>query len=198
MQTDETTREKIQLYAEFREGLSDKFYAVEITGSVVALSWGRRGTKGQIKVETHGSAARALAAGTEQFQKKLDRGYVKKSALEALATIGVPKTAPRLALTVPTNWGMYTPAGNKRMTEFGQKFADKGALIAAGKFRRDEQRDQANALLSQYVGEWRRICATETYGEASDSEVRDAVGYFFDRLRAEMGVGRLVTWEDLY
>jgi len=59
---------------------------------------------------------------------------------------------------------------------------------------------QVNTLLVQYVREWERIGRTKACPEASDTAVREVVGWLFDQLREKSGVDAwsLKRWSDLY
>jgi DNA ligase-1 len=60
---------------EYRQGSSEKFWEVEVDGSIVVTRWGRIGTKGQEKRKEHASPAKAAADADKQHDRKVAKGY---------------------------------------------------------------------------------------------------------------------------
>ena len=199
--------------AEFVAGSSRKFYEVKAVetenGATVTLKWGRIGTSGQSKVTETYSFGSARNMANEKFAKKLAKGYREVSPLELLARaceedeteIQENAGLGLSEITVPTRWAMFTAAGNRRLTKLAQKFADKLDRLRTSYSSMPFAAycKQGNALLKQYVREWERIGNGKSYGEASDTAVREVVGDFFDTLRAKVGIDswKLVDWDDV-
>ena len=205
-----TQTEFLHRYAEFKKGTSNKFYEVLVEGSIVTFRWGRIGTAGQSKTEDCGDHYSACHSADQQFQTKLDKGYVEArvcSPLMALVSgLEEPEERrmnglPPVKICIPSNWSMYTEAGNARMRKFAQKYNDKLNLIRASlrDLKPKQAAEQANTVLRSYVDEWRRIGKTVHCAEASETEVREIVADFFDRLRNSFGVPNydLVRWGSL-
>jgi len=203
--------ETLHLYAEFKKGTSNKFYEVLVEGKLLTFKWGRIGTTGQSKSEECFSFERACRTGREQFATKTAKGYVECSSrsplLALVSALEEPEERkvnglPPVALAVPLDWQMYSPAGNARMREFAEKYVAKMNLIRASvrDLKPKQAVDQANAVLRSYVGEWQRIGETKQFAEATDTAVREVVGDFFDRLREGFGVPSyaLERWGSLY
>ena len=81
-------------YLVFQNGSSNKFWSVQVKGSVLTLSWGRIGTEGQRKTESAASPAAAKKKAEALVQSKLKKGY-------SVATKEPPATskAPRATKT---------------------------------------------------------------------------------------------------
>jgi len=84
-------------------------------------------------------------------------------------------------LKVPTRWGMYTSKGNKRLTAIAQKAYDKiEKLVGESAYGVSEHK--VRPILVAYIVSWIRAGNSKSYGEASDTDVREQVGSFHDRL----------------
>ena len=57
------------------EGGSHKFYEIAVEGAAVTTRFGRIGTNGQTKVETHASLEEAARAAEKKVREKLKKGY---------------------------------------------------------------------------------------------------------------------------
>lgn len=213
--TDTTQLRRHHVRAEYAKGTSNKFYETTAQEMEIGITswefrWGRIGTAGQTKKGTSYTFDGAVTLCKQQMRKKLDKGYIKVSASplrllgQAIQDEAERQTngLPPANLEIPTNWGMYTPAGNKRITKFAKKYLDKLNLIRASYYdlSNDKRLKQVNKLLEQYVREYDRIARGKSFGEAGDTAVREAVGNFFDRLR-ENSAGRvdwrIHRWDDL-
>lgn len=206
--------------AEFRKGTSDKFYEVRVFEEKEdefrwEFRWGRIGAAGQTKTGNCASETSAKNMANGQLIKKLDKGYVEVPTTPLYLLASETQTPDERekdtglgpsGLEVPTEWAMYTAAGNRRMAKFAAKYVEKLDLIRAswghkkGQLSGDAYRKQIEALLKQYVKEWGRIGSGKQYREASDTAVREVVGGFFDQLREKSGIDTwdLISWNDVY
>lgn len=98
-------------------------------------------------------------------------------------------------LQVPTQWGMFKPQGNRRLTQLAQKaydaiegLAKDGPMLGSA----------VRVVLLQYLVSWVKLWRTKTYGEASDTDVREQVGDFHDTLWAAAGLPGSPPWEEHY
>jgi len=205
MMTESTETQTWTQYAEFRRGTSNKFYEVTAEGRNWTFRWGRIGAAGQSKQGVSYSFEGAKRVCQDQMAAKTSKGYKVVSALEALASAcQEPEERPNRGLgdaeiRVPTNWAMYTSAGNQRMTKFGEKYLGKLNLIRRSfhDLTRTQYTQQVRALLTQYVREWRRIAETRQCSEANDTAVREVVAEFYERLRHACGIWDVPDWGDL-
>lgn len=78
-------------------------------------------------------------------------------------------------------WSMFTTAGNKSIT--------KKALILIAKLEKSKTLTQKINALNAFLRSYRRMGLTKTMGEASDTAVRECVGYFFDKACGAVGIG---------
>lgn len=83
------------------------------------------------------------------------------------------------------NWGMFTDEGNKRITAIAQDAMNalESALSKNGSISSNERRQ----ILVAYLVEWLRLGDTKKHIEARDTEVREVVGDFHDKLYAAAG-----------
>ena len=102
-------------------------------------------------------------------------------------------TAPRLTLetlSVPTEWGMFTGAGNRALKAKATtahrkllKLKAEGRLTAAS----------TNRVLVAYIASWERSERSKGMSEAGDTDVREQVGDWHDSLAKASGV--IATWD---
>ena len=89
-------------------------------------------------------------------------------------------------LRVPDHWSMFTSKGNKRMKAMDQKAYDAIEKLAqAHEYGIPDYK--ARPILVKYLVEWLRLQGTKTYGESSDTAVRESVGDFHDKLYIAAG-----------
>lgn len=104
-------------------------------------------------------------------------------------------TMPTIQVTfrVPTEWGMYTNAGNRALTGHAKTVARKiEKLRAEGKLTRAN----VSRVLVAYLASYQRASDRRATSEASDTAVRECVGSFHDRIwNACVGYGADEAWE---
>jgi predicted DNA-binding WGR domain protein len=179
-------------YGEKKAGTNNKFYEVEAveeeTGARWIFRWGRIGTTGQSKEGHTYSFEAAKQKCDEQFKSKRGRGYVERTAMEALASAveeleerNVRGFAP-VELDVPR---FHAGKSEKRCQEFCQKWLDKLNIVRQSRWTLgDAYRKQAEGVLKGYCKEWRRICGTKAHGHLADnSHAQTAFRIFFGALK---------------
>jgi len=77
-------------YLVYQNGSSNKFWSVEVKGSVLTISWGRIGTEGQSKTERASSPAAAKKKAEALVESKLKKGY-SLAAKEPPTTSKIPR-----------------------------------------------------------------------------------------------------------
>ena len=98
-------------------------------------------------------------------------------------------------LRVPTEWGMFTPAGNRRITKAAQAAMDKIEKLDG------TTEAKVDKILTDFLAKWVRLWYTKSYGEAGDTDVREQVGSFHDMLADASGAydyGSYEAWERNY
>ena len=93
-------------------------------------------------------------------------------------------------ITVPENWGMFTNAGNKKLTTLAQKFLDK----ANKAHEAGSTLDFVKAAL-EYLRTYRGLEKYKTYSEAGDTDVRECVWDFFGKVCDAVGMDGDSLWE---
>lgn len=93
-------------------------------------------------------------------------------------------TTERKELCVPTQWCMFSAAGNSRITKLAREAMGKLEELREGG---DATSQEINNVLLAFVTKWARLAYTKAYGEAGDTEVRGQVGEFHDRLALAVG-----------
>ncbi len=96
---------------EFSEGTSNKFWEIEVSGSVVTTHWGRIGTDGQTKSKDLGSAEQADKEAEKQVSAKAKKGYVEVASGGAPAAAKPPATPAAAATAEPA--AVAEPAARK-------------------------------------------------------------------------------------
>lgn len=86
------------------------------------------------------------------------------------------------------NWGMFTTKGNKSLKLKAQALINKLENT-------NDTRKQVNALLS-FLKSYKRMCNSNSYLEADDTDVRDCVFGFFEK--ACMSIGLKESAENLW
>lgn len=90
-------------------------------------------------------------------------------------------------LRIPTEWGMFSSQGNKRITQIAQEASDRiEKLCAEAKYGCPSKKDVRQELV-RMLTKWVRMWDTKTYPESSDSAVRDGIGWFTDKLAVASG-----------
>src|SRR5687767_11299869 len=82
----------------FDDGSSRKFWEVEVAGDQLTTCWGRVGTRGQSKIKTFDSAAKARAERDKLVAEKLGKGYrAARPAATQAKVLMEPEQADALA-----------------------------------------------------------------------------------------------------
>lgn len=81
-------------------------------------------------------------------------------------------------------WGMFTPKGNKRLDTLASRAIDK---VVALKESKQLTRLKVFDILLSFVMAWEDMPRFKSYGEASDTAVRECVGSFCDELAIATG-----------
>ncbi|MBO6937787.1 MAG: WGR domain-containing protein [Deltaproteobacteria bacterium] len=81
------------VYLEFTEGSSSKFWRGRVDGGDLHTNWGRIGTDGQTKTASYGTEDAALAELEKQASKKRKKGYADASG-GAAAPADAPEPPP--------------------------------------------------------------------------------------------------------
>lgn len=162
-------------HAEFKAGLNNKFYDVEVEEQPDGSSkwlwrWGRIGTNGQTKEGTSYSFGRAKQHCDEQFQTKLDKGYVEVTAMQVLASAAQAieerpiNGLPPMTVLIP-NFG--AGSSEERCKAFAQKFIDKMNIIRKSKddLGPNAYVDQQMKLIESYDEEWIRMSRSKTHAD---------------------------------
>ena len=87
---------------------------------------------------------------------------------------------------VPTNWGMFSTAGNKRISNLATKFMK---MVTIKNY--DELIPDANKFLIAY----RAMDQKKSYSEASDTEVRECIWNWFEKVCDENGINANEIWD---
>jgi predicted DNA-binding WGR domain protein len=80
---------------QFREGGSDKFWAIDVAGKAFTVRFGRTGTAGQAQTKEFGSLAEAQQAADKLIAEKTRKGYVEVSGGSAVP-VGAAAPAPKV------------------------------------------------------------------------------------------------------
>lgn len=95
-------------------------------------------------------------------------------------------------------WGMFTPKGNKRLDTLAQRAIDKAVALKESK---QLTRRGIFGILLAFVMAWEDMSRFKSYGEASDTAVREVVASFCDELAIATGCwdrwGVHQLWDDL-
>lgn len=162
-------------HAEFKAGLNNKFYDVEVEeqedGSAKWLHrWGRIGTNGQTKEGVSYSFMAAKRICDEQFATKLNKGYVEITAMQVIASAAQLveerpiNGLPPMKVLIP-NFG--AGPSEERCKAFAQKFVDKMNVVRKSKddLGGKSYVDQQVAIIESYVQEWERMLSSKTHGD---------------------------------
>lgn len=98
---------------EYREGSSNKFWEIGVTGAVVTTRWGRIGSEGSSKQQTFASAAVANAARDKQIAEKTRKGYEAAGggSGKTVAAKVATKVSPKVAPAAPSSTGPAAAPG---------------------------------------------------------------------------------------
>jgi len=94
-------------------------------------------------------------------------------------------------ITVPDDWAMFTPAGNRRITTLARRLYD---AIDNPELTKGQKVD----ALFRFHREWCKMDSHKTYGEAGDTAVRECVGAFHDEMAEAIGFDGPNLWEQFW
>jgi uncharacterized protein (TIGR02996 family) len=141
----------------FRDGKSDKFWAIELQGKSLTVTFGRTGTAGQTQKKTFPDAAKAQKEHDKLVADKLARGYVEQAAAAAPEPLQV---ALEQALAEdPDDLGAHAAFADylqERGDPRGEFISVQLALEEPGKSAAERKRLQARelALLRKHGRDW--------------------------------------------
>ena len=101
-------------------------------------------------------------------------------------------TTRQAAVPVWDEWGMYTPAGDRRITKIAQRAAAKMEALLA-KTPEPEPED-VDRILVDFIAAWVRLGKTKQFGEAGDTDVREGIGAFHDKLWEAAGQRKMDSY----
>jgi predicted DNA-binding WGR domain protein len=78
----------------FRDGKSDKFWAIDVQGSSFTVQFGRTGTGGQTQTKKFASDAEAQKAADKLVAEKTKKGYVAVGSIATTTQTGGATAAP--------------------------------------------------------------------------------------------------------
>ena len=87
------------------------------------------------------------------------------------------------------HWGMFTPQGNKRLKKIASDLIED--------LEKAESYEQNVKALIKYKKKWVKMCDYKSYGEASDTAVREVVWSFMMKAGDAVGM-RSYTVEDIW
>ena len=171
----EDTRQRSSRYAEKKKGTCNKFYEVRVEEeeaggeAKVTFVYGRIGTAGREIVDgfaycfDHGQVQ-----ANEQFEKKLAKGYVEATAMQAIAsaveTLEERKTNgyEPVELEIPH----FNSASRERWIKLCKKWNAKLNLVrgSATDLGGCEYREQIRGVVNGYSREWSRIKTSKAHG----------------------------------
>ena len=88
---------------EIRDGKSQKFWCVSVSGAEMTTQWGRIGTDGQTKTKAFADAAAAQAAADKAAAAKLKKGYAEIVAEDTPEAEPICQDVPPVSTLVPTS-----------------------------------------------------------------------------------------------
>lgn len=180
METIENGLRVYRLYAECKTGTNFKFYecvARELEGGLghFVANYGRIGTNGQTKDYGRSySYEQAKSSAEQQFQTKLDKGYVKTAPLQALAsTMQEPEDLMEMRNYTPIElpipaWNSGSYELDERLSDAAQKIIEKLNLVRSS--RREYKRsgytseEKYQEALTGVLGQWITSCSRLVQG----------------------------------
>lgn len=91
-------------------------------------------------------------------------------------------------ITVPVSFGMFTKAGDKRIAELSAK------LLSV--FDSDSKYSVKIEAALMYLRKYRSLEQFKSYGEAGDTDVREHVWDFFDKVCRAVNIDPESLWEN--
>ena len=196
-------------YLEFKKGVSNKFYEVEVSeleGGEASLKvrYGRIGAVGQAKTySTYPNFSCASVYADQLVDQKVGKGYKKASTLQALASAcEEPEERKNRGLspleTPIPDWRVIYNAGvtERRLDKWATEFLTKLNLIRASyhDLTYAQVGAQLATLFKQKRAEIKRITGSKTHGFAVQDDPRtiSAARMFYEDLRSK------TSWPQIY
>lgn len=86
------------------------------------------------------------------------------------------------ALTIPKEWGMFTPAGNKSISTKAEAFVKELEAIASDQSLNGFDREyKVKKATVKFLKKYHSLRKSKTMSEAGDTAVRESVLYFCDK-----------------
>lgn len=87
-------------------------------------------------------------------------------------------------VSIPSEWGMFSSAGNRAIRGYANALVKAAAKIKADtKLTERARAKKIDAALVTYIAKWERLSENPKHLEAGDTAVRECVGAFHDRVR---------------
>jgi hypothetical protein len=102
-------------------------------------------------------------------------------------------------LQIPTSWAMFTSAGNRSITNKAKVLVRKLKRLDEG-YSWETRKKKLNAFAA-FFRSCRRMGDTKSYGEATDTAVRECIWCFAEKAAKCVGIDWVdldTTWEEHY
>jgi predicted DNA-binding WGR domain protein len=187
-------------YAEKKAGANNKFYEVKVEEHedgrcYLTFTYGRIGTEGKtLDKGSFRSFNYAVQLADEQFDKKLSKGYVEVTAMQAIASavesLEERKTNGLSAVEIDVP-RFHAGKSEARCKQFCAKWLGKLNIVRASRWDLPslDYEKQAVGVLRGYIKEWKRICRTKAHGALADNAAaQTAAQIFFNALKDDAGI----------
>jgi len=209
--TTKTPLRKFSQYLEFKKGVSNKFYEVEVSEieggeTSVKVRYGRIGAEGRSKTYSYyHSYSLAMSQAEVLVDTKIRKGYKKVSPLQALASACEEPDERKnrgisaLESTLP-DWRVPYNAGvtERRLDKWAREFLSKLNLIRASQYDLTyaQIQLQLDTLFKQKRAEINRISKSKTHSFAvsDDPRTMSAAHMFYEDLRSQTSPRIYVYW----
>lgn len=121
-----------------------------------------------------------------QKQTTTDRKVLSDGSTQEVRTT-TTKTVP---LSVPREWAMYTKGGNTKVRNVAQR-----ALTQMERAVEAKDKTRAKKVLIRLIANWYALSYKKGTEEASDTEVRECVAHFHDKLAEASGFWDWVSYD---
>lgn len=87
-----------------------------------------------------------------------------------------------LDIRVPRDWAMYTAAGNRALRQRAERLVAKVEKIWESDASFVDRRRKVESALVAWLASWEKMARSSKHGEAGDTAVREAVGWFHEKI----------------